>query len=417
MILRKKSGQSLIEILVAIGVGVIMLVGAVTALTPAIKSLSDVSRTQGAASASKELLDNLRIFADANWHNIDTLSTSTKYFLNTATSTFTVATGTEGIVADGITSGLVGHWKLDEASGSAVNDSSGYENNGTSSGAYATSGYVGGARGFNGSTDYVSLGNKSILNATSTITINAWINHNSPTGGDNSRGIILHKGNYGGGNGGYLLRIDDNNRFLCGIFQGTWYYPISSFTVSPNQWHMLTCTWDGSVIKMYLDGVQDPSTANASVIMTPNTDNLMLGKSSDATAALGVYKGLIDDSRVYNRALSATEVSTIYRANIFTRSFQVSEVYRDTNDSDKIIEGTSGSHDPSTKKITIEYGWPGSQLKSFSAYFTRYKNKSFVQSSWQSGPGTAYTTTTASWFTTSSNINYSTSTGIRILGL
>lgn len=97
----KRQGQSLIEILVAIGVGTIMLVGAITALTPAIKSQTDVNKSQVGAALGAELLDEVRIFAEASWHNIDglTASSSVKYYLNATTSPFTLATGTEVITA------------------------------------------------------------------------------------------------------------------------------------------------------------------------------------------------------------------------------------------------------------------------------------------------------------------------------
>lgn len=411
MLLPKKSGQSLIEILVAIGVGVIMLVGAVTALTPAIKSLSDVSKTQGSAAISKELLNNLRILAESNWHNIDTLSTSTKYFLNTATSTFTVATGTEGIIADGIASGLVGHWKLDEATGTTVGDFSGFGNTGTSTGAYATSGYVGFARSFNGSGNYINLGSNNILGS-SAFTLLAWIN--TTTVSKYSGAVAV--GNSATGQAAYIgtvagATIGISNSIGGGFYGANYGSGVSSL----NKWVHVAMTFSGGsggTATIYVDGQ-----GSVSATSTPNlgSNTRLIGRIGSDTAY--DFSGLIDDVRIYNRALTAPEISAIYRANLFTRSFQISDVYRDANDSDKIIEGTSGSYDPSTKKVTIEYGWPGSQLKTFYAYFTRYKNKSFVQTSWQAGASSSYTSTTANWFTTSSNINYSTSTGIRILGL
>jgi type II secretory pathway pseudopilin PulG len=101
----KRKGQSLIEILVAIGVGVVMLVGAITALTPAIKSQTDANKSQVGAALGAELLDNARVFAEANWHNIDTLtaSSSVKYYLKATTSPFTFATGTQTITASSST--------------------------------------------------------------------------------------------------------------------------------------------------------------------------------------------------------------------------------------------------------------------------------------------------------------------------
>lgn len=412
MILQKQSGQSLIEILVAIGVGVIMLVGAVTALTPAIKSLTDVSRTQGASAISKELLDNLRIFTEENWHNIDTLSTSTKYFLNTATSTFVVATGTEAVVADGITSGLVGYWKMDDNTVASVMDFSGNATSGAVVGATATSSCLaGGCYSFNGSGDYIDLGSNPILGNT-TFTLSGWINTNSV----NKYSGAVAIGNSAVGQLAYIGTVETaqvgSSNSIGGGFYGTNY---GSGIVSTNKWVYVAMTFAGGVdgaVNLYVDGE-----IKASATSTPNLGSATRRIGRTGTDTSYDFSGKIDDVRIYNRALSAAEVDTIYRANIFTRDFQISNVYRDGNDEDKIIEGTSGSLDPSTKKITIEYGWAGAQLKTFSAYFTRYKNRAFVQSGWQGGASSTYTSTTANWFSTSSNINFSTSTGIRILGL
>lgn len=97
----KRNGQSLIEILVALGVGTIMFVGSITALSPAIKSQTDANRSQVGAALGVKLLDEVRVFGEASWRNIDSLSTgsSTKYYLNATSSPFTIATGTESIMA------------------------------------------------------------------------------------------------------------------------------------------------------------------------------------------------------------------------------------------------------------------------------------------------------------------------------
>ncbi len=416
MILQKQSGQSLIEILVAIGVGVIMLVGAVTALTPAIKSLSDVSKTQGAAAISKELLDNLRIFVEANWHNIDTLSTSTKYFLNTATSTFAVATGTETVISDGITSGLVGYWKFDDNEGASVMDFSGNGNAGLKSGniVAASSCWAGGCYSFDGLTGNISIPHSLVLNPSQYISVSAWINPADIT--TNTYYEIYRKDD---NTNRHLLSFQENGTILSfGIGTAGNGYQELDVAISPADyvggWHLITAVYDGQKKYIYRDGVEIGSQIATGEITSVNSSLSYIG------AYLGTsefFSGKIDDVRIYDRALNAAEINTIYRANLFTRNFQVADVYRDGNDEDKIIEGTSGALDPSTKKVTIEYGWSGAQLKTFSAYFTRYKNRSFVQYGWQGGVGTAYTTTTANWFTTSSNINYSTSTGLRIFGL
>jgi type II secretory pathway pseudopilin PulG len=95
-----RGGQSIIELLVAIGVGIILIVGAISVLGPTIKTQGDTTRLQVAAGLGKGLLENVAVFADADWHNISVLATSSasKYYLIASTSPFTIASGTENVV-------------------------------------------------------------------------------------------------------------------------------------------------------------------------------------------------------------------------------------------------------------------------------------------------------------------------------
>ncbi len=92
-----RSGQSLVEILVAMVIGIIMIMGAVSIIVPTIRTGSTVSKSQIAITFGKELQDNARVYGEADWHNIATLSTSSGnfYYLNTTSSPFVIASGTE----------------------------------------------------------------------------------------------------------------------------------------------------------------------------------------------------------------------------------------------------------------------------------------------------------------------------------
>ncbi|MFH1246262.1 MAG: type II secretion system protein [Candidatus Liptonbacteria bacterium] len=92
----KRGGQSLIEILVAAGVGVILISGAALVISPALKSAKVASRTQGGAALGRSLLDQVRTLGESDWHAVSALSTSTDsaYYINATSSPFSVATGT-----------------------------------------------------------------------------------------------------------------------------------------------------------------------------------------------------------------------------------------------------------------------------------------------------------------------------------
>jgi hypothetical protein len=95
-----RSGQSLIEILIAVVVGVIMILGTAAIIAPALKSHTASTRGQVAGALGKELLDNVHVFAEADWHNITRLVSGpgTVYYLNATTSPFSSVTGTQSIV-------------------------------------------------------------------------------------------------------------------------------------------------------------------------------------------------------------------------------------------------------------------------------------------------------------------------------
>ncbi len=111
--------------------------------------------------------------------------------------------------------------------------------------------------------------------------------------------------------------------------------------------------------------------------------------------------------------------SVVVATTTYQRGFYVDDVYR--NVSGKILNDTSGSYDPSTKKVTVKFIWPPTASSTVFTYVTRTQGRLFMQTDWsgggnQEGPITG--TTSNKTFSTSSNIDYSTTTGsIRILGI
>lgn len=95
-----RDGQSIVELLVAVAVGTIAMLGIVLTLSPALKTSSDSSHLQITSGLAKQLLDNVRVAADANWHSIDVLSSGSgnRYYLVTANSPFSVVAGVENVV-------------------------------------------------------------------------------------------------------------------------------------------------------------------------------------------------------------------------------------------------------------------------------------------------------------------------------
>jgi len=192
-------------------------------------------------------------------------------------------------------SGLVGYWKFDEGNGTIAFDSSSNDNHGLlMNGPTWVSGRYGTALSLNG-TSYVNCGSERILDITDAITIEAWIykRSNSLKGG-----TILWKDNYvlmgeGGGISGFRVVWSDHTQTN-----------LEDFTVPLNEWVHYVATYDGSYMRVYLNGTLLQETYANKKIAVSSTD-LVIG--SDLVYHQG-FNGIVDDVQLYNRALSEEEV-------------------------------------------------------------------------------------------------------------
>jgi len=99
MSLRDRSGQSLIDVLIASGVGAILLVGALAVLSPALRGSTDAQYAQTGSTLARGMLDRLRSHASGNWSSLAALgqgSSNHFYFSTSSTSTVAIA-GIENI--------------------------------------------------------------------------------------------------------------------------------------------------------------------------------------------------------------------------------------------------------------------------------------------------------------------------------
>ncbi|HUC01490.1 MAG TPA: SUMF1/EgtB/PvdO family nonheme iron enzyme [Candidatus Paceibacterota bacterium] len=113
---------------------------------------------------------------------------------------------------------------------------------------------------------------------------------------------------------------------------------------------------------------------------------------------------LITSSTPYT-ATSGVE-SIVIGTTTYTRYFYLTDAYRASGGA--ISNASSGNtYDPSTKQITVVYGWAGSATGTMSAYLTRNGDVTFLQTDWSGGPNPGrVATTVGSQFSSSSNIDY-----------
>jgi hypothetical protein len=120
-----------------------------------------------------------------------------------------------------------------------------------------------------------------------------------------------------GGYRGYGYYLDQ--RFYLGD-GSVWKY-INCPIVDTESWHFYGLTFDGSVRKTYRDGVLYTQVQESFQMRVSPVSNNQLLIGADNRAATGTYffNGLIDEVRIYNRALSSDEISRIYNYNEFIR--------------------------------------------------------------------------------------------------
>jgi hypothetical protein len=402
-----RRGQSIAEVLVALAVGVILVGAAASLILPSLKSNTQVTNIQEGSTLAKGMLDNVRVFSEGSWNNLLALATGSAhtYFLQTGKSPFVAVSGTEAISYDGVTSGLVGWWKFDDGYGSTTIDSSGNNNTGTwngtpigTAGTYYAPGKVGQYAGaFDGASTYVQT-NLAPSGYTG-ITMSAWVQLNA-TGsypmilsyGTNSDNVLELRGYAGTGEIQLTARVNN-----VGV--------TDSVSVVGQGWQFFVGISNGTTFTLYKNGLLIGTSTQAHNLNS--TTPFRIGNRSDG----GPYSwnGLIDDVRVYNRALSPTEITQIYKDS-YQRYFYLNDVYR--NGSGLIASGGS-TYDPSTKQVVVGYSWPLGATQTLSTYLTRNGNNVLDQTDWSGGAiasGTV-TTSTNGQFATSSNIDYSTTTG------
>src|SRR5205809_1687899 len=196
--------------------------------------------------------------------------------------------------------GLVAAYSFDEGTGTTVADASGNNHTGTVSGAtWTTAGRYGSALVFNGTTAKVTVLNAASFGLTTGMTLEAWV---YPTAVPTGWRAVIDKTV----DGYYLMASSSpNDRPAVG---GTWTAGNQNLAapsgLAVNTWTHLAATFDGAMVRLYVNGVQVTSQAQATPLRT-TTGTLQIGADSYAGEN---FVGRIDEVRIYNRALTAAEI-------------------------------------------------------------------------------------------------------------
>ncbi len=164
------------------------------------------------------------------------------------------------------------------------------------------------------STSYISVANSTALNITGSITLEAWIYQDDAS--PNAKGIIA-KGGALGTTLRYALRLT-NGRIAFLLNGATRMITKTSTFIQPDTWTHVSATYNSStgVHSIYINGVLDSTSTYSSSAPASNTDSLFIGISGNSSP----FNGKIDEVRIWNRALTASEVGLFFRGIIATSS-------------------------------------------------------------------------------------------------
>jgi lipopolysaccharide export system protein LptA len=207
--------------------------------------------------------------------------------------------------------GLVAAYGMDEGAGTLVEDSSVNANNGTVGNATWTTGYYGNALQFTGvSGSNATIKDSSTLDLTKGLTLEAWVNPSTlanPASNDWVAAVAKDNTASTANDISYALYAADGTNappalhLLLGSDVG-----VQGASVLPlNTWTFLTGTYDGSTMKVYVNGTLVGSKSVSGTITTTK-DALHIGGDWDSE----MFTGIVDNVRIYNIALTQAQIQT-----------------------------------------------------------------------------------------------------------
>jgi len=190
------------------------------------------------------------------------------------------------------------------------------------------------AMSFNGTDQYVDAGNPSIFNNLTSFSFSCWFNSDVKGNDDGILGKWLT-----GTNRSFALNLEtsgasSNIRFIVKTTNGgSAQAYISGSNWSTGNWYNVSGTYDGSNVKLYLNGVLKDTVALTGTVVNA-TQSFRIGVYGSGS----YFNGKLDEVAIFNKALSASKIQQIYdatavvdgvpqTANLFTGGLDTSLVY------------------------------------------------------------------------------------------
>jgi|GEM_PF-2738822 len=219
--------------------------------------------------------------------------------------------------------GLVLYLPFEEGEGNIVYDESPYGNDGTIYGATWVKGRYGYALSFDGEDDYVKVPDSASLDITDDLTVVAWVK---------GYGFVVSKGVYGvpSDSKAYDFDVESDGTVRAWLVRvGTNYVVRSTTKIYTTKFNQIAFTFKSPKIRIYINGELDAEMEDPDVYINTNDLDLLIGRSWYGGDPL-YFNGIIDEVRIYNRALSDEEIKQLYFAtkSRYTSSVIVSDKFR-----------------------------------------------------------------------------------------
>ena len=292
--------------------------------------------------------------------------------VNDGTDPSKVAKATIRVTDETVGEGLTALWKLDEPSGSVATDSIGSHHGNLMNGAkwIPDAGYYGGALNFDGLDDYVDLKNMDAPNGIG-LSISLWYNADTFENNPDARFISKAKGVHESAHNWMLSTYEATSlRFRLKTNGHTSALVSPPGNVSTGKWQHIAATYDGQYMRLYRFGVQIASLAKTGSVDHDSTTGVALGGQPAGTGQRN-FDGSLDDVRIYNRALTVTEIRAIVngrprvgenRPPAANAGSDRSILDRDRSGAEDVLLDGRGSVDPGGTLVRHEWILPDGEV-------------------------------------------------------
>jgi hypothetical protein len=235
--------------------------------------------------------------------------------------------------------GLVGYWSMEDGSGSTATDFSGNGNDGTLTNMDASTDWVSGKRGsaldFGGNDSQLVASSTTSIDGSEEITISAWVKADQVNTDEAIVGTKVGTSNNDDDTGfrydssGFSSNGSNLIKFVIRNSNGDTIAGETESGVQTTQWQHLVMTWkSGGQPRMWADGQELATLSMSSNSLSGSVDmpDFFIGTGPKRDS--GHWEGKIDEVRIYNRALSASEVRDLYQSGYakINRTAKIEEV-------------------------------------------------------------------------------------------